>query len=79
MFLGAVFLYACFSKIVHPDQFAKIVFGYGLFPDFSINLIAVLIPWMELFAAGLYVLFFDKKRVLSLERPSEFFIENSNR
>ncbi len=51
IFLGVVFLYACFSKMIHPAQFAKIVFGYGLFPDFSINLIAILVPWMEFFAA----------------------------
>ena len=51
LILGATFLYACFSKIVHPDQFAKIVYGYGLFPDFSINLIAIAVPWVEFVAA----------------------------
>jgi uncharacterized membrane protein YphA (DoxX/SURF4 family) len=51
LFLGATFLYACFSKIVHPDQFAKIVYGYGLFPDYSINLIAIAVPWVEFVAA----------------------------
>lgn len=56
LFLGGTFLYACFSKMLYPAQFAKIVYGYGLFPDFSVNLIAILIPWVEFFAAMALIL-----------------------
>ena len=34
-FLGITFIYACSHKILAPDYFAKIVYGYYLFPDFS--------------------------------------------
>ncbi|MFQ5485112.1 MAG: MauE/DoxX family redox-associated membrane protein [Desulfobacterales bacterium] len=47
-FLGITFIYASFHKIVSPADFAKIVFGYNLFPEISINLIAIIIPFLEL-------------------------------
>lgn len=48
--LGGMFLFACYHKIVEPAHFAKIIYGYYLFPDFSINLIAIILPFLELFA-----------------------------
>ncbi len=48
--LGATFILACFHKIVAPAHFAKIIYGYYLFPDLSINLIAIVLPYLELFA-----------------------------
>lgn len=55
-FLGLTFLYASYHKIIAPAHFAKIVYGYYLFPNFSINLIAVILPFIELFAAGALIL-----------------------
>ena len=46
--LGLTFIYASFHKIVFPADFAKIVYGYDLFPEISINLIAIVIPFLEL-------------------------------
>ena len=46
--LGLTFIYASLHKILAPAEFAKIVYGYGLFPEISINLIAVIIPFLEL-------------------------------
>lgn len=46
--LGLTFIYASFHKIVSPADFAKIVYGYDLFPEISINLIAIVIPFLEL-------------------------------
>ena len=40
-FLGMIFLYASYHKIAAPAQFAKIIYGYYLFPDISINIIAI--------------------------------------
>ncbi|MCP4683693.1 MAG: DoxX family membrane protein [Desulfobacterales bacterium] len=48
--LGIILLYACHHKILAPAQFAKIIYGYYLFPDFSINLIAIVLPYLELFS-----------------------------
>jgi putative oxidoreductase len=46
--LGLTFIYASFHKIAAPADFAKIVYGYDLFPAVFINLIAIIIPFLEL-------------------------------
>lgn len=48
--LGIIFVYACYHKIVEPAQFAKIIYGYYFLPDVSINIIAIVLPFLELFA-----------------------------
>jgi uncharacterized membrane protein YphA (DoxX/SURF4 family) len=48
--LGATFIYASFYKIIAPAEFAKMVYGYGLFPGELINLIAIFLPFVELIA-----------------------------
>jgi uncharacterized membrane protein YphA (DoxX/SURF4 family) len=48
--LGLTFIYASYHKIVSPADFAKIVYGYDLFPEIFINLIAIVIPFLELTA-----------------------------
>jgi putative oxidoreductase len=46
--LGLTFIYASFHKITAPAEFAKIIYGYDLFPSVAINLIAIIIPFLEL-------------------------------
>ena len=46
--LGLTFIYASFHKIVSPADFAKIIYGYDLFPATLINLMAITIPFVEL-------------------------------
>jgi uncharacterized membrane protein YphA (DoxX/SURF4 family) len=53
--IGIIFVYASIHKIAQPAVFAKIIYGYYLFPDFSINLIAILIPFLELYS-GIFLL-----------------------
>ena len=48
LILGSVFIYAGYHKILAPDEFAQIVYGYDLFPNEAINLIAIIIPFIEL-------------------------------
>ncbi len=55
-FLGAMFVYASLHKIVEPAYFAKIIYGYYLFPAISINLIAIILPYVELFSGLALVL-----------------------
>ncbi len=57
--LGIAFIWASFHKIMAPDLFAKILYGYGVFPSASINLLAIGVPFLELVAgicliAGIY-------------------------
>lgn len=58
--LGVVFIVASIDKIASPDAFAANVVAYGLVPYSTINLIALVLPWVELLcgifiAAGVYV------------------------
>jgi uncharacterized membrane protein YphA (DoxX/SURF4 family) len=48
--LGLIFIYASYHKIIAPADFAKIVYGYDLFPAGIINLIALFLPFIELVA-----------------------------
>jgi len=50
LFIGVLFLFACYHKIAEPARFAKIIYGYYLFPASLINLIAIILPFVELFA-----------------------------
>ena len=51
--LGALFLYASHDKILHPQEFAKIVYHYRLIgPSHTIspllaNSFSVILPWVE--------------------------------
>jgi hypothetical protein len=54
-FLGATFIYASYSKILAPAVFAKIIYGYELFPAMLINLFAILLPFVELIAVSLSI------------------------
>jgi putative oxidoreductase len=54
--LGLTFIYASYHKILAPADFAKIIYGYALFPHAVINLIAILLPFIELVAGLALVL-----------------------
>ncbi|MDI6796331.1 MAG: MauE/DoxX family redox-associated membrane protein [Desulfatibacillaceae bacterium] len=47
--LGGVFIYASLDKIVNPADFARAVYFYQLLPDSLINIVAIILPWLELF------------------------------
>jgi putative oxidoreductase len=46
--LGFVFLFASIEKISNPEAFASAVELYKLLPVASVNLFAVIVPWVEL-------------------------------
>lgn len=50
-FLGAIFLYACWDKILHPRAFAEVVHNYQILPGPLINFTALVLPVVELFLA----------------------------
>jgi putative oxidoreductase len=54
--IGLTFIYASFHKILHPAEFAKILYGYGIFSDVYINVLAITIPFIELVAGGSLIL-----------------------
>ena len=48
LYLGGVFLLACYHKILHPDLFALDVATYQFLPLALVNLFAITLPWVEL-------------------------------
>ena len=46
--LSIVFIYASIDKIMHPQSFAQAVFNHQVLPEALINIIAIVLPWMEL-------------------------------
>ena len=56
LILGITFMAASFHKILAPGQFAQIIYGYGLFPENLINLIAIIVPFLELFCGFLLII-----------------------
>ena len=58
LYLGGVFLFACWHKIVHPDSFAVDVATYQILPLSLVNLFAITLPWVELGAGLMLVLGF---------------------
>jgi len=48
--LGFSFIWASWHKILEPDQFTMILYGYGVFPGPSINILAIGVPFVELLA-----------------------------
>ena len=73
--LGIVFIYSSFHKIEDPAGFAKIIYGYGLFPGFSINLLAITVPFIEL-TAGFCLVFglFPRSAVIIINTLLLLFI-----
>ena len=59
LLVGGMFIYASFYKIIEPGAFAKSIWYYHLVPGYVINLMAIVLPWVELLAglaliAGVY-------------------------
>jgi cation diffusion facilitator family transporter len=48
LLMGAVFLYASYDKILHPQAFAQAIYNYQILPDGLVNLTALVLPWLEL-------------------------------
>lgn len=73
--LGATFIYASYSKILAPAVFAKIIFGYGLFPASLINLAAIILPFVELIAGlALIIGFYPRSAALIINALLLVFI-----
>jgi len=56
--LGAIFIYACYDKVLNPLSFAQIIHNYRVMPPTLINLPAIILPWIELLAGILIIVGF---------------------
>jgi len=48
LYLGAVFILACWHKILDPTAFAIDVATYQILPLGLVNIMAIFLPWLEL-------------------------------
>ena len=48
--LGALFVAAALPKLVDPPSFAHMIYNYRIVPGPFVNLMALLMPWVELLA-----------------------------
>lgn len=58
VYLAAVFLAACYHKLLEPGSFALDIATYQILPLSLINLMAIVLPWIELVAGGMLLLAF---------------------
>ena len=56
LYVGVVFLMACYHKILQPGVFAVDVATYQFLPLSTLNLFALTVPWIELAVGALLVL-----------------------
>ena len=47
--MGLVFIIAAYPKILDPNAFSSNIHNYGVTPLYIENLIALILPWIELF------------------------------
>jgi uncharacterized membrane protein YphA (DoxX/SURF4 family) len=51
LFLGGIFLYASWDKVLNPEAFATSIRNYQILPESLVHLAALILPWLELFVA----------------------------
>jgi putative oxidoreductase len=64
--LGALFVAAAIPKILDPPAFAHMVYNYRLLPGAAINTMALVLPWVELFAGLALLIGFWKRTAAGL-------------
>lgn len=52
LFLGGIFVYAGYTKIENPLQFAAAVEAYQLLPPYSVIWVVKILPWLEIVLGG---------------------------
>jgi uncharacterized membrane protein YphA (DoxX/SURF4 family) len=53
--VGIVFIITGSSKIIDPALFSREITNYDMLPNFSINLLSIILPWVELIVGILFV------------------------
>ena len=73
--VGGIFIYASLYKIIDPGTFAKSIWYYHLVPGSLINLMALILPWVELLCGiGLIVGVFYEGSVVLVNVMTMMFV-----
>jgi len=54
-YLGVLFVGACLHKIAEPASFALDIATYDILPLVAVNLGAIVLPWIELYAGAMLI------------------------
>ncbi|UCG21451.1 MAG: DoxX family membrane protein [Deltaproteobacteria bacterium] len=55
LYIGGLFIYASIYKINYAGEFAETIASYQLVPFWAVNVLALVMPWTELFCGLLLV------------------------
>ncbi|MFQ6676239.1 MAG: MauE/DoxX family redox-associated membrane protein [Fidelibacterota bacterium] len=68
LILGGMLLYASFDKIADPSSFQRAVANYRMIPYAYTNLLAVVLPWLELYVGACLIvgIFVDGATLLTM-------------
>lgn len=61
LIIGGLFLYASAGKLFNQEAFAKAIYNYKFLPDALVNVLAIVMPYMELITALFLILGIFKK------------------
>jgi len=61
IYLGVIFIYAAWGKILDPYSFAVAIATYQMTPQSLINLMAIILPWLELVTGILLIVGFQTR------------------
>jgi len=53
--IGGIFIYTAWPKLLRPDEFARLVYGYRILHPDLVNLAGITLPWIEL-VAGIFLI-----------------------
>jgi uncharacterized membrane protein YphA (DoxX/SURF4 family) len=56
IYIGVIFIYASLHKIAHPDMFAIDIATYDILPLYLVNLMAIILPYIELTSGILIII-----------------------
>ncbi len=54
-YLGVLFVGACLHKIAEPGSFALDIATYGILPLATVNIVAIVLPWIELLSGSMLI------------------------
>jgi putative oxidoreductase len=59
--LGGIFIYVAFNKLINPEEFAKAIKNYEMLPLELVNIMAIILPYIEFFAGLFLIIGFYKR------------------
>ncbi|HAY34073.1 MAG TPA: MauE/DoxX family redox-associated membrane protein [Ignavibacteria bacterium] len=55
LILGVVFIYASLDKLYNQEEFSRAIYNYKFFPEFLINIFAIVVPYLEIICGILII------------------------